>query len=518
MADNIAKNQIELRTRIALKYSDITEWTNDTYEGQGANLVLLPGELGICVYPAESETEKDVVVFKVGDGTHTFEELPWCSAKASDVYSWAKASNVILEDKKLKFIFNITTEAGTTTETIKEIAFNYVTEADVKAITDPIAKRVTDIENAIGLPEDATDSIATQLGALDGRLDIIEGENTGSIKKALKEAKDHTDAEVLKDRNRISSLETAKADHEDRILTNTQAISDEATARANADTAINEKLGGSFTKDATVAGTIAGLSTRLAEIEAFFAGAAKDETIEGELKNALDTLVEIQTYINSDGEIAEELLDAVTSLSEIINGIEADESAGIVGKAGIVDTIASHTEDLATLKPAVNALKDIVDGYSTKGSVKAALDLAKEQADKGVNDAKLAKDAADAAQRDLDILEEIVTHETTGLAATKQIADDNTKAIGNINTDITNLKATVDTGDDANAKLRASINLLQQLTGDASKGNEQLRSDITSATTRIAAIEGDYLRAADTFILNCGSATKYIAPPPAITE
>jgi hypothetical protein len=31
---------------------------------------------------------------KVGDGTSTFAQLPWISAKAADVYAWAKQASL----------------------------------------------------------------------------------------------------------------------------------------------------------------------------------------------------------------------------------------------------------------------------------------------------------------------------------------------------------------------------------------------------------------------------------------
>jgi hypothetical protein len=83
-------------------------------------------------------------------------------------------------------------------------------------------------------------------------------------------------------------------------------------------------------------------------------------------------------------------------------------------------------------------------------------------------------------------------------------------------------------GDNSNDKLRNDITALQTLTGDVSKGNAQLRTDldavtaiingtdavdglasrVTSAEGKIAAIEGDYLKAADAYIFQCGSASE----------
>lgn len=94
MADKV------LQTRIALKYDTLENWQNVTVEGKGGNLVLKAGEMGLVAIPTGSnlkQTTPPAVMFKVGDGTSAFKDLPWGSALAADVYSWAKASGVAVE-------------------------------------------------------------------------------------------------------------------------------------------------------------------------------------------------------------------------------------------------------------------------------------------------------------------------------------------------------------------------------------------------------------------------------------
>lgn len=76
-----------LNTRIQLKC--------DTYENWQANdIVLMNGEIGLCVIPADTGAvqSEPTVIAKIGDGTKKFSELDWMSAKAADVYAWAKAA------------------------------------------------------------------------------------------------------------------------------------------------------------------------------------------------------------------------------------------------------------------------------------------------------------------------------------------------------------------------------------------------------------------------------------------
>lgn len=85
-----------LNTRIQLKYDSWTAWADETKANQGANLILKQGEVGICNIPASTNagqsTSEPVVLFKVGNGTAAFKDLPWASAKAADVHAWAKKS------------------------------------------------------------------------------------------------------------------------------------------------------------------------------------------------------------------------------------------------------------------------------------------------------------------------------------------------------------------------------------------------------------------------------------------
>ena len=79
-----------LNTRIKLKYDTLANWST-------ANPVLLAGEVAVVAIPTESESTvgqvtKPAIVFKVGDGTTTFANLPYASGLAADVYAWAKAA------------------------------------------------------------------------------------------------------------------------------------------------------------------------------------------------------------------------------------------------------------------------------------------------------------------------------------------------------------------------------------------------------------------------------------------
>lgn len=78
-----------LKTRIKHRFLTLAEASALT----GASR-LLEGELAVVSIPAGTgEMQKEpCVLIKVGDGEHDFEDLPWITGYAGDVYDWAKAS------------------------------------------------------------------------------------------------------------------------------------------------------------------------------------------------------------------------------------------------------------------------------------------------------------------------------------------------------------------------------------------------------------------------------------------
>lgn len=366
------------------------------------------------------------------------------------------------------------------------------------------------------------------------------------------------------------------------IAANFQAIEWEKSDRITADTEIKALIGGSYSETSTVTdaintaaqigneaktavttltnGKVAQLETglleeateraaadtlldtRLTKIELFFDGAASDRTENDKFINALDTLKEIQDYLDTDGSGVSDLIDKVDQntldIDELQDLLLGDNATLIQRLATDESLIIANTQDIATLL-------EIVEDYTEKGSIKTAINLAKEQADKGVVDAQGAKVAADNAQKDVDTLELVVSNLTEILNTVTATANSAVNGVSSLttqvttnSTDIENIIATVSTGNDSNANLRVAINALQMLTGDETKGNEKLRTDISNIASvvgnsstgltatktiadgaaqlssnnagKISIIEADYLKAADTYIFNCGGASSVL--------
>lgn len=83
-----------LNARISLRYDTLENWS----AASGKATVLNEGEVGICAVTL-SGADQPTVMFKVGNGISTFEELPWTSGLAADVFDWAKQEHLIIIDE-----------------------------------------------------------------------------------------------------------------------------------------------------------------------------------------------------------------------------------------------------------------------------------------------------------------------------------------------------------------------------------------------------------------------------------
>jgi hypothetical protein len=95
-----------IKTRIKNRIDSLANW-------QVEGVSLLPGEIAIVSVTTQTKDDQGniievpAVLMKVGEsdgsgGTKAFSALPWLSAKAADVYEWAKTSDI--KDVKVKVI------------------------------------------------------------------------------------------------------------------------------------------------------------------------------------------------------------------------------------------------------------------------------------------------------------------------------------------------------------------------------------------------------------------------------
>lgn len=198
-----------LNARVQLKYDSYANWTSATLGAdKGANFVLKAGEIGICYLPTDY-SEKQVVgsqppqiLMKVGNGSSKFSELPWVSAKAADVYEWAKqAALPVTKVGNGNVVSGIEWD-----EASKGIKFTTASVATSEGM-EQLANRVTIIENTY-----ATDAeLAAAVEAINGAI-------------ALKADKTYVDTELAKKVNN-SDFDT----HKQTVSNQFQVVDDDIT-------------------------------------------------------------------------------------------------------------------------------------------------------------------------------------------------------------------------------------------------------------------------------------------------
>ncbi len=397
----------ELQTRIALKYDSYSAWTDASEAGKGANLVLLNGELGICEIPSANAVSNvaPTVLFKVGNGSKKFSELPWASAKAADVYSWAKASEVKRDGKKLVFV------GGAADGSNLEVAFDYVTLAEVQEITNGLASRISALETSVGANGDLGKAVADH----ETRLDKLEGADTveGSVANALKVAKAYTDTrevEIKKyaDQAETDAVATAKGYTDVEVKKVADALDlDEAALEAHlADkenphevTAEQIGLGNVENKSvATIKSELGANGTVEANKTGFVTGgavytaveAAKEAAIDhaDDLNTAMDTRVDgLESFKSAqetkNGELAQDITDEATARENADNAINDKIGAVTTGKTvvGMIsDAQAAAEANAATT--AQNKVDALANGQvKTNKEAIAAMDTAYKAAD-----------------------------------------------------------------------------------------------------------------------------------------
>ena len=383
-------------------------------------------------------------------------------------------------------------------------------KADAQAMTDALALKAD--QTAL---ETETQAREAADNALDGRLDVIEGEGDGSIKKALADAKKYADDGFVKNgtfaglqdrvgtaESDIDALENAVGkDGEGHLI----SVASQIQAVNTAAGALESRVAKNETDIATIKGDYlkAADKTELqGKIDAAkeqadkgVADAATAKGVADAAKNkidafmaaaevgdqAIDTLKEIQTYITTDGAAAQKMTAdiaskvAQTTYDAKVAELEAADSAlgnrataleGIVGKeaegdqvaTGLVKKVADNAAGIATNKTEIANLKKAVGDVSEVA----------------------AKSALDAVSGRVTTVEGKVTNLETavgtkavegGAAATglyKEIADEATRAQG------------IESG------LRKDVDALKNTVGDAGKG---LVKDVTTLQGQVANLQ-----------------------------
>lgn len=225
-----------LNVRIKNKYDSYENWA-------ASGLVLEAGELAIAYTTVDvavgngTVSPKPQLLLKVGNGSDTFAALPWLSAKAADVASWAKAANkptysaseiTGISEYIAEYVedtMGITVDTDTLTRCVKVDDYNYKLQSKGKNDSDDAWTDIAD--SVIVIPNDTAaiealealvgeKSVATQISEAIAALDLAntyeaKGE-AAKVQSALNEYKTANDAAVEANADAISAeAETARA-------------------------------------------------------------------------------------------------------------------------------------------------------------------------------------------------------------------------------------------------------------------------------------------------------------------
>lgn len=346
----------------------------------------------------------------------------------------------------------------------------------------------------------------------------IPGINTNVTNAA--NAASAADAKAVKAQNEVDALEKVVADLTTTVGNNKTAaetaVNNEATARADADEALQDAIDalaeaiGSVTNLMNFRGAVAAKTAITDPKEGdvivvtsgddkgkefvYSGGAwvefgsvdAQQTAIDG-LLGRMSTAEGKITALENGRATKAELETAIKGVNDVVATKAAQSEVTTI--SGKVDTLVSTVGNTNSgLVKDVNALKTTV-GDSTSGLVKDVADLKTASATHATkadlaNDKKALQDAIDAEELRADTEE-------------KRLAG----LIGGNTTEIGKLDTRLDT---AEGKITTAEGKISALETESAKHATQ--ASLKAATDRLDAIEADYLKAADTYIFDCGGA------------
>lgn len=401
--------------------------------------------------------------------------------------------------------------------------------AQAKSYTDgEVAKvqgEVDALEGVVGeLPEGETSVVAYINKKTDGIATSGNLEALGNRVTTVENKVSTIEGDYLKgaDKTELEGKISTKADQS--ALDAVSSIANAAVKQSDYDTKVQALEG----EDARIVGLVeaeaeraagveAGLDERLEKVEAFFVGAAEDEGEGENLKNALDTLVEIQNYIDTDGAAADEMVKDIAANTKAIAdhvatdhdfaGADAALKAELEGKIGtkaessvvteLSGKVTANGEAITALQGEDTAIKgrlDVLEGKfgDGEGSVEDMIADAKAEAiaTAGTNadtkdEAVLAAAKKYADDEDALIEARVATLETE--SAKHALASDVTSLTGRVGTaegEIDTLQSEMDA-----VEALAAANKAAHETNASAIALKASQTDLEAAVVRIAANE-----------------------------
>ena len=258
-------------------------------------------------------------------------------------------------------------------------------EAEDGKIREELEEAINGVNDNLGKAVEALEAADLLLA---GRLDVIEGDGEGSVKKALQDAKDHAQGLVDQVNQAAGDLEGRVKDNEDKLAVvqgNGEGSINKALqdAKDYADQEITKLVDSAPEAMNTLNELAEAIKAHGTEYEAYVAVVAAD------IKKAQDAADAAQL------DATQALADALAAQQQADKGVADALAAQQQADKGVADALAAQNAADAAQADATQALADALAAQN-------AADAAQQQADKGVADALAAQNAADAAQAQAD--------------------------------------------------------------------------------------------------------------------
>lgn len=278
-----------------------------------ANPVLLKNELAIVTVPAESGAvaQEPAILFKVGDGETAFNDLGFVSAKAADVYDWAKA-------------------ASKPTYSASEIS----------DLADYIAGEIEDTDTQYKLEQDAQDGHKLTLSSK------TKGNDQWSVVATITTVDTVYDDTALK--GRVGALETLVGSESvaTQIATAIAALNLATTYASKEELDELADLVGDLPDDAGVDTLVEYIDKKAGEAE------YDDAALKADVKKNTDAIA----VLNGDGagSVSKQVADAV---AKIIDNADSDYDT----LREIAEWISGHEDDAAGMNAAIKKNADAIE-------------------------------------------------------------------------------------------------------------------------------------------------------------
>ena len=298
---------------------------------------------------------------------------------------------------------------------VSRIAANEANIARLDGAVDVEGSVKKQIKDAIDGVNQAANTLADRVEVLEGEMDAVEAKLVGLEKDTVQAAIDQAQADA---EAKAAELDAAlKLELKGKIEDDVKVVADELANQ------MDVKVDGSLAKQ---------IADEKARMDAFMADADVQQ-------GAVDTLKELQSYINTHGEAAQKMVDDIADNKTTIEAeaAEARKQEGLI-RGELANAIAQEVidrnaaikvvtdaqveinedveervaanETFVAAQPAIDAeqnrrIKALEDANKEGGAMAKAVQDAQDAADAAQEAADAAQGAADAAQTDVDALE-----------------------------------------------------------------------------------------------------------------